>query len=477
MEIALAVYRAMALFRQVCCAFFLSGLLVPASGLALQAGEAAIPAEGQASVAESPATGPHDPPPSPVGLPDKRRFAWDINWQGWDGLHYGLYRQRDRGQAWTDDAENPSFPSLFTDRWSLRGKFGGRVDLDSAFFVNGGGIEAVPSQVELRRWRFYLTGDAVFLVPFSYSLNVMAVNNYHFLLDDVYLEFKRIPYLGSFRFGAFIPAMGLESSASSRDGTFMEWGTPVQALAPRISTGWQVGHPVFNERATWSLGQFTQSLGADVGDATKDFMRVIGRLTWLPVDEVAIHRLLHLGLDLNYLRSGDASIRYQSRPESHLAPFMADTGTIPALNMASIDLEAAWVDGPWSVQGEFLGNFVSAAIEETFLGFYVYGSYFWSGESRHYDRSKGFFGRLKPKRDFSFTGESYGALETALRFSYLDLNSGPVQGGLLRSVTAGLNWYLHDHSKIRFNYVYANAQGGPQNGDLQVFETRFEFDF
>jgi phosphate-selective porin len=48
---------------------------------------------------------------------------------------------------------------------------------------------------------------------------------------------------------------------------------------------------------------------------------------------------------------------------------------------------------------------------------------------------------------------------------------------MLRSVTAGVNWYLHANSKVRLNYVFASASGGPVVGDLNVFETRFEFDF
>lgn len=364
----------------------------------------------------------------------------------------------------------------------LTGKIGGRVDLDAAVFVNGGGMEPVPDDVEVRRWRFYTTGDAILLVPFSYSVNVMAVNNDHFELDDIFLEFKRIPYLGTFKGGIFIPAMSLEASGSSRDATFMEWGTPVQALAPAISAGWQLGRPAFDERATWTLGQFAQSFSTDVGDATKDFLRIVGRATWLPIhdgpsENEGSERLLHLGLDVNYLRSGSAQIRYRSRPESHLAPFLADTGDIAAEDMKSFGIETAWVEGPWSIQGEYLHNFVSDTFAENFYGFYIYGSYFLTGESRPYDTRKGVFGRVKPKRNFSFGGEGYGALESALRFSYLDLDDGPVKGGILSALTAGLNWYLHDHSKVRFNYVYAHASGGPQDGDLHVFQTRFEFDF
>ena len=407
---------------------------------------------------------------------------WDWSWHGWDGLHYHFLRRNRSGWIWTRDEEKPALPSLFLDRVDATGKVGGRVDLDAAFFVNGDGMAPEANQVKVRRWRFYTTGDAILLVPFSYSVNVMAVNGDHFVLDDVFLEFKRIPYVGNFKLGAFIPSISLEASTSSRDATFMEWGAPIEALAPKISSGWQIWRDVFRERVTWSLGQIFPSVGTDVGDATKDFFRNIARVTWLtifeaPPERPQSQRLLHLGLDLNYLRSGDGQIRYQSRPESRLAPFLADTGYIAAKDMKSFGIEAAWVDGPWSFQGEYLHNFVSATKVENFYGFYVYGSYFLTGESRPYDRHKGIFGRLKPVRNFSFAGSGYGALETAVRFSYLDLSDGPVKGGVLRAVTAGVNWYLHDHSKIRFNYVFSHASGGPREGDLHIFETRFEFDF
>ena len=52
---------------------------------------------------------------------------------------------------------------------------------------------------------FYTTGDAIVLVPFSYSVNVMAVNNDHFELDDVFLEFKRIPISATSKGGSSSP--------------------------------------------------------------------------------------------------------------------------------------------------------------------------------------------------------------------------------------------------------------------------------
>lgn len=418
---------------------------------------AALPAPGLAKAADAPGPG------------------GSLEWRGWQGLHFEA-----RAGGGVEEAEAAPSPALYFDRLAVRGKLGARVDLDAAAYAGADGMGRIDNGVQLRRWRLHASGDAVAALPFSYTFSVVAVANNRFVLDDSFLEFKRIPWLGTLKVGAFIPRMGLEPATGSRDSTFMEWSGAVEALGPRISLGGQLGRPVFDKRATWSLGLFTQSLGADVGDATRDFMRAIGRATWLAVDggadaEPRSRRLLHLGLNANFLRSGSATIRYQTRPESRMAPFLADTGEIPAQDMGSYGLEAAWVDGPWSLQGEYLSNHVSGPARLDFYGFYAYASYFLTGESRRYDAAAGQFARLKPLA--ALGGGGLGAWEAALRLSYVDLSDGAVQGGMLRSLTAGLNWYLHAHSKVRFNYVFASANDGPRDGHLNVFETRFEFDF
>ena len=48
---------------------------------------------------------------------------------------------------------------------------------------------------------------------------------------------------------------------SSRDMMFMESAAAIQALAPGVNAGMQVGRPVFGERMTWALGLFTNAAG------------------------------------------------------------------------------------------------------------------------------------------------------------------------------------------------------------------------
>jgi hypothetical protein len=41
----------------------------------------------------------------------------------------------------------------------------------------------------------------------------------------------------------------------------------------------------------------------------------------------------------------------------------------------------------------------------------------------------------------------------------------------------GVNWYLHSHVKLRFDYGFGHVDGRQPEGNLNVFQTRMEIDF
>ena len=82
----------------------------------------------------------------------------------------------------------------------------------------------------------------------------------------------------------------------------------------------------------------------------------------------------------------------------------------------------------------------------------AYGSYVLTGESRRYRKNVGAFGRVHPER-------GSGAWELVGRYSYLDLNSDGIEGGVLHDWTLGLNWYINFHSRVMFNYIAAHPEG------------------
>jgi phosphate-selective porin OprO/OprP len=264
----------------------------------------------------------------------------------------------------------------------------------------------------------------------------------------------------------------------------MEPSSVLQALAPGTSAGAQIGRTIFNQRATWRLGAFTEGVGTEYGDASRDYGRAIGRVTWLAIDnkkadENDWDRYLHLGLSANLLYSSTSTIRYRSRPESHLAPYVIDTGEISARGALTLGAEAAWVNGPFSVQGEYLHSIVQKSEDEylNFDGFYGSVSWFLTGETRRYDRTDGDFVRVIPRHNFDWGRGGWGAVEVAGRYSFVNLNSGDVSGGRLGIMMAGVNWYLHPHIRWKLDYGFGRVTEHSPRGNINIFQTRMEVDF
>ncbi len=204
-------------------------------------------------------------------------------------------------------------------------------------------------------------------------------------------------------------------------------------------------------------------------------------MTWLPLyrESDGTRDLVHLGLSGSVSVGTQEPVRYQARPEAHLAPFLVDTHDIDANSAYQVGLETAVVRGPFSLQTEFFRSIVDQKHGSTlgFSGVYVYGSWFVTGESRPYDRAKAVFTRVRPRRDLTFRGGGLKAVELGLRYSHVDLNDGSVRGGIMDLGTVGLTWYWNPNVKMKANYITGGVSGSSQNGRLRIFETRFELDF
>lgn len=100
-----------------------------------------------------------------------------------------------------------------------------------------------------------------------------------------------------------------------------------------------------------------------------------------------------------------------------------DTGDIPSSATNTYIAEAAAVRGAFSLQSEyaFTGVRATDAQNPAFHAFYVFGSYFLTGESRRYRSRNASFGEIRPKVPFAGIHELGGALEIAFRYSRLDL--------------------------------------------------------
>jgi phosphate-selective porin OprO/OprP len=361
------------------------------------------------------------------------------------------------------------------------GKFettlGGRVQVDAAWY-NEDNVDLGGNGTEFRRARLFVKGTMYDVWQYKGQYDFAGNET---TMKDAYIRYAGFPF--KITVGQFKQPFGLEELTSSKYITFMERALPTEAFA----TSRRIGLGTNYAADDWTLA--ASVYGREEGDDTQgdgdEGYGLGARLTWAPWNEKT--RLLHLGIAGAYENPNDNAMRFRARPEWHQANTrLVDTGGIPDPDeFTRYGLEAATVFGPFSLQGEYIG--VSAESETVddadFDGWYVYGSWFLTGESRNY--KKGAFSRVTPKSTVG-KGGGLGAWELAVRYSTIDLDDGGIQGGEEDNITVGLNWYATKYVRFMANYVMADADpvrsglvvpGQYDDDDHDVFQVRAQIDF
>jgi phosphate-selective porin OprO/OprP len=337
----------------------------------------------------------------------------------------------------------------------LRLKLGGEAHIDSAGFSKEGletGLGRLENGTEWRRARFSTVGTFGKRLRFKFQYDFATVEPPH--LKDAWVNFHNLPIPLEIKGGRFKAALGLENYTSGNDLSFMERGL-ISAFLPTRNTGALLhgDSPVHEIR--WAFGVLKEEDQFGVTDTNQ--LSFTGRLT--KAFRLTNDWLLHTGVDLAH-RKVDDRVRFLERPESHIAPQFVDTREFPADSVRYLVLEGAAARGPVSIQSEFARAWVDGDSTEgqqdvAFEGFYVFGSYFFTGESRPYSAEEGRFTRVHPNRTFRDAG-GWGALEMAFRFSHLNLNDNNITGGRLNDFTAGLNWYPTHNYRVMVNLIRAD---------------------
>ena len=375
---------------------------------------------------------------------------------------------------------------------NLKIRFNGRVLLDGGYIGADNELKrAFPDlegrNIQFRDLRATMFGSLYDWMEFKFAMDFAMVRD----IKDVWIRFTKIPYIGPITLGHMKESFSLERLTGLGNLTFMERALPTEAFAPGRNVGISHQITMLNQQMTWALGAFINTGSfSDVGDSLDEISEANGwnittRVTGLPWYEDSGEKLLHLGLSYThqFRNINDCESQVRRRPESRLTNVrLVDTGKFATRGMDRINPEVAIVSGPLSFQGEYFHLFADSDVADDprFWGFYLYGSYFITGEHRNYDRSKGVFSRIKPNRDF-FEG-GWGALELGLRFSYIDLNGGNIRGGREHDLTAGLNWYLNEKTKFMFNYIRARAKDREsppriEDGIADILQVRFQIIF
>lgn len=349
---------------------------------------------------------------------------------------------------------------------------GGRLMVDLANYAE----DAVDlgNGTELRQARLAVEG--VLYTVWDYELGVDFADG-DADVKDAYLGYEGFD-LARLQIGQFKEPFSLEEQTGSAATTFME-----RALATALAPGRRIGIGLSTDSADWTLagGLFGGAFDDDVDDEGDEGWGIAARVTWAPWGEG--RKALHLGAAWSTRSPDDErEVEFAAGPESSLTDVdYLDTDDIDDVDRIDrYGLEAAVVHGPWSLQAEWIEARVDrrgGLGELAFDGYYVFASWFVTGESREYRADSGRFGGIEPRGDA-------GAWELALRFSELDLTDDDVTGGSAEQVTLGLNWYANPQVRFMFNYLRVdNDDDADADGDVaadddpEILQFRAQIEF
>ena len=313
---------------------------------------------------------------------------------------------------------------------ALRARWGHDLSIGAAASINGSGIE-------LRTVTATWTG-----------------------IEDTWLRIGLLPGLA-----------GMEQRTSSSSTLLMERAT-VAALASSIMWGAVIGYAQNNSSVEVALT--APSGSRDAGSRDSNGAGAALRLGWHTA--VRSGGMLHVGVTAERREhGGESRLRVRARPESALFDdAFLDTRWMRGIrHRTTYGVEVAFLDGPLTVQAEYLRADVARTSRDVTLhGGYVQAGWFATGEARPFRLRTATVGSIRPRTE-------RGAIELVARYSYLDLASADVAGGVGTAWNAGVNWFATPDLQLSVNA--SRAFGWPdrrgRDDTVDVLQARLQVSF
>jgi phosphate-selective porin OprO/OprP len=352
--------------------------------------------------------------------------------------------------------------------------------------------------VELRRARLGVEGVVYYDWKYKFEVDFAGDGT---AVKDAYIAYANWgPWKKSeIIVGNFKVATSLEDMTSSRFITFMERSAFIEAFG----IDRQIGGGVWAGDKHWSFqtGYYGASSG-EQGDFFDDQSTYSARATVAPINNDTT--VVHLGAsyrhrDAGTLRDTGAAelFRYRARAaDLHLADRFVATPRVGDADDMFV-LEGALVWKSFSVQGEYAQLETDipttiASVSPTYDGWYVEASWFLTGEMRNYKADSGSFGRVKVKNPVYGGSGGWGAWQIAGKYDVIDLSDGAAainastapnavactECGEQNTWLIGLNWWMTDHTALKFNVTQSEIEGGANDGaDITGFGMRAQIDW
>ena len=357
-------------------------------------------------------------------------------------------------------------------------RLGGRMQYDWVAWGDDSDVaDAVAAPIldgsEFRRARLFAQGylyeKIEYKLQFDFAGGEVAIK-------DLYFGFRH-PTFG-FRVGHTKEPFSLEELTSSNYITFIERAL-ISVFDSERNAGFLLHGDVIGGAFNYGVGVFRETGDDGVGTDPGRY-NFTGRFAGALRNEDEGRSVVHVGASFTIQNDNGDDRVFVQQPEIHLAPPFISSGPIPTDRVSVIGLETAVVAGSFSLQAEWkVAPIRSTESGDPQLeGWYAYGSYFLTGESRAY-RSTG-FQRLRPFRNFLDNG-GLGAWELAARYSTLDLAprgidnaDAPIKGTRLDNLTFALNWYWNPMTLMRFNLIRADIH---DHDNIWAFLWRGQLEF
>ena len=196
---------------------------------------------------------------------------------------------------------------------------------------------------------------------------------------------------------------------------------------------------------------------------------------------------------------GRYTVQLRDRPELRIdGTRLVDTGALNATHVYEEGAEFGAQFKSFWLQAEYFhydidgDRAVLTPRSPSFDGYYVEGSYIFTGEHRVYNPANGAFNGPAVAHPFSWADHTYGALELAARYSDLDLDyhagsGGPtpfsgVRGGDQKVYSVSVNWYLNPVVRFMLQGQHVDIQrltaaGAPLGQDYNTIAVRSQLAF
>jgi len=310
--------------------------------------------------------------------------------------------------------------------------------------------------------------DKKLFYKFSYSFT--GNDNY----KDCYLGFQNRFLTKSFyriKAGNIKIPYSLQRYSSSKNLSFMERPLGDDAFAITRKIGLEIF--LYTKLQQHLFALFLSSYTNSIDEYRRDEVNKPGKSVRVTYTyKVSKHKLFHIGIGLLDENLKDTTLHYKQNSESKILNEKYVSTKIDFVNSRNVrNLDIIYLHNLYYFEAGYMGSWVDAQKSHYyFYSYFLEGSYFFIGQGKRFNTKESKFSKIKITKD--------GALELALRYSFINLNDKDEDGGEQTNYNISLNWYLSTEFKMMFNYIRALPKGTDDyNGALNIYQMRILFTF